>query len=293
MNRPIIEVRFYETYYFANVVQNILKDQFEFLGSLHEFFCDDQYFYLTKPYQRYSAFHSFLAFVIDGLLRDATENVDIEERSSIAEKFKNIPGAIEDMQPTALPIELALRHHGYDFETFDDWLSSKNISFHEATSDDIYEFLNDLRLSSAYEEFLTHSIREVFFLLFRDRHVLLLFNDMVAGHISDSSLDDSPEDFLDYFSRSGVLKRAYMPDWVRRAVFYRDRGMCVSCRVDLSGLLNIWSEDHFDHIVPLERGGLNDVTNIQLLCATCNLRKSNGEGFTSISYEDWYPFEKD
>lgn len=30
---------------------------------------------------------------------------------------------------------------------------------------------------------------------------------------------------------------------------------------------------HIDHIVPLSRGGRNDARNLQLLCASCNLRK--------------------
>ena len=80
-----------------------------------------------------------------------------------------------------------------------------------------------------------------------------------------------------------------IPDWVRRAVFFRDRGMCVTCGIDLSGLGSIWSDEHFDHIVPLASGGLNDITNIQLLCAGCNLKKGGRNTLTSTSYEDWYP----
>lgn len=30
---------------------------------------------------------------------------------------------------------------------------------------------------------------------------------------------------------------------------------------------------HIDHVVPLARGGTNEVSNIQLLCPTCNIRK--------------------
>ena len=32
-------------------------------------------------------------------------------------------------------------------------------------------------------------------------------------------------------------------------------------------------EIHFDHIVPLEQGGINDVCNMQLSCKICNLQK--------------------
>jgi 5-methylcytosine-specific restriction endonuclease McrA len=93
----------------------------------------------------------------------------------------------------------------------------------------------------------------------------------------------------EHFARAGVLKRVSIPDWVRRAVFFRDRGLCVLCHRDLTGIVNIWSNDKFDHIVPLAAGGLNDVSNIQLLCRECNSKKHAGTPVTSNRYEAWYP----
>ncbi|MFZ6641858.1 HNH endonuclease [Undibacterium sp. TC4M20W] len=290
MNRPILELRFYETYYFANAVQNILKDQFSFIRHLNDFYGDDKHFHFTKPFQRFSAFHCFLEFVIDVLLCEPTEQVDLSERLQTIERFKDIPSAIASQNPMTLPIEAAFRFHGYKYESFCEWLSENDTIFEDATSDHIYDYLNELRLSGPYDDLLLHSVREVFYLLFRDRQVLLLFNDMIARQVSKSSISEIPTEFTPYFSRSGILKRTHIPEWVRRAIFFRDRGMCVACRIDLSGILNIWSEDHFDHIVPLASGGLNDVTNIQLLCAACNLKKGGDKIFTSNSYEDWYPF---
>lgn len=49
------------------------------------------------------------------------------------------------------------------------------------------------------------------------------------------------------------------------------------CQRDLSGLIDI-EEDfqkHSDHIVPLESGGLNDISNMQLMCKDCNLKKGH------------------
>ena len=43
---------------------------------------------------------------------------------------------------------------------------------------------------------------------------------------------------------------------------------CAMCGRDLSPKIT-----HRDHIVPLSRGGSNDITNIQPLCETCNLSK--------------------
>jgi 5-methylcytosine-specific restriction endonuclease McrA len=52
--------------------------------------------------------------------------------------------------------------------------------------------------------------------------------------------------------------------------------------------MNINSAIHYDHIVPLAQGGINDVTNIQLLCDKCNLKKTSKNVFTTLKYESWY-----
>ena len=44
-------------------------------------------------------------------------------------------------------------------------------------------------------------------------------------------------------------------------------GKCVYCRVSFG------PKYHVDHVVPLSAGGSNDKTNLQILCAPCNLSK--------------------
>lgn len=47
------------------------------------------------------------------------------------------------------------------------------------------------------------------------------------------------------------------------------RNRCARCRKSLKH-----KKAHVDHIIPLAKGGTNDRTNIQLLCAPCNLTKA-------------------
>jgi hypothetical protein len=68
------------------------------------------------------------------------------------------------------------------------------------------------------------------------------------------------------FQRSGP-RRDPIPEDVKLLVWARDGGACVRCgsKRDL----------HFDHIIPVAKGGGNLVKNIQILCQPCNLRKSD------------------
>jgi hypothetical protein len=51
------------------------------------------------------------------------------------------------------------------------------------------------------------------------------------------------------------------------ALYDAQNGECVYCRVSLK------NGYHADHIQPVSKGGSNWITNIQLTCASCNVRK--------------------
>lgn len=59
--------------------------------------------------------------------------------------------------------------------------------------------------------------------------------------------------------------RIPMPPEVRKFVFERDRHTCQSCGAQ--------TELNVDHIIPLAKGGSNDLSNLQTLCRSCNQRK--------------------
>ncbi len=289
MDRPIIEAKFFETYYFANAVRNILHNQFDHLRDLDAFYGDDKFAYFSYPFPRYSAFHCFIEFLLQDIIYDELDDIDIEDRKNTLKTFsKNgLRVALEDLKPTVLPIEMALRYYNINHISFDNWLEKNKKSFMVVNDDDIFDYFESLSFDGPITEFITRAVDEVFFILFQNRNLLLLFNDMMASQISSSEIEEIPEEYRNNFSKDGVLHRKNIPRWVQRAVFFRDRGLCVLCRKDLSGLLSRWNIENFDHIVPLVQGGLNDVTNIQLLCEECNKAKK-GKVATSDVYEAWY-----
>jgi len=52
-------------------------------------------------------------------------------------------------------------------------------------------------------------------------------------------------------------------------LFIAQKNLCAMCYTSLKK-----QKHHVDHIMPLARGGTNDKTNLQLLCPTCNRKKS-------------------
>jgi HNH endonuclease len=68
------------------------------------------------------------------------------------------------------------------------------------------------------------------------------------------------------FQTSGP-RRYPIPEDVKSLVFARDGGCFMRCGSKL--------HLQFDHIIPVVKGGGNSEANIQILCQTCNLRKSD------------------
>lgn len=80
---------------------------------------------------------------------------------------------------------------------------------------------------------------------------------------------------LDELIKEGLMfpdaeKRPHIPREVVDAVWRRDKGRCVYCGSD--------KELQLDHIIPFSKGGATTFENLQLLCRTCNNKKSNNIG---------------
>jgi HNH endonuclease len=63
----------------------------------------------------------------------------------------------------------------------------------------------------------------------------------------------------------GERAKRSIPQDVKIAVSARDGGRCRQCGPT--------AQLHFDHVIPISRGGANTVANIQLLCGACNRAK--------------------
>jgi len=102
-----------------------------------------------------------------------------------------------------------------------------------------------------------------------------VFHDrQLCGYIAELILEIGIDGTTDDEAPGQWCERVTFPTWVRDALLARERGKCAVCGTDLLGeLLGVV---HIDHIVPLSKGGCNDVVNLQILCETCNREKSSG-----------------
>lgn len=288
-----IEARFYETYELCAIFNEALGDQFEYALNLNEFHCDDQWTGLIRPYEKYSALHSFIEHVLRDVHAEQAGAVDLEGRKKTYENFRNLPPALADMQSYRLPIELAFARYDIEHRSFLEYLDEGGRTFEDADEDDISSYMFETYLSQPYEDLYRQTVSEVFYVLFQNRQLLLLFNEYISGVIRGANLDSIADLPWELFSERSVLKRVRPPTWARHAVFFRDRGRCVLCDKDLSGLINLENAENYDHMVPLALHGLNDVSNLQLLCAECNqLEKRDRRGITSNVYQAWYPEDR-
>jgi 5-methylcytosine-specific restriction endonuclease McrA len=72
-----------------------------------------------------------------------------------------------------------------------------------------------------------------------------------------------------------ALKRNALGSHTKEEVFQqleRQKIKCYYCKKKLSKGKDNW---HADHIVPISRGGSNDISNIVIACPPCNMRKHN------------------
>lgn len=113
------------------------------------------------------------------------------------------------------------------------------------------------------DEFPSDTFQQEAILLIR-KHVFEEENKLVRLKLEVEAIERAS-------SQIGVYKRTSIPEVVKLVVWERDEGKCVRC--------NSAHNLQFDHIIPVDKGGSNSEENIQLLCADCNLGKSDKIAF--------------
>ena len=128
------------------------------------------------------------------------------------------------------------------------------------------EYCSDCIEDVANEILLPLLVVEVFNILFNDRKAMMHFNFRIAEYLGTKT-----------------KRCTYWPKWLERALFCREKGLCAICKSDLSSIFHTHGKLAVDHIVPIAKFGVNDPTNLQILCEVCNGKKSDKKIVTSNS----------
>ena len=286
MDKSLIQLKYYETYYCANIVNNVILDPLPFLVNLEGFWGDQGVFQFFEPFPKHSAFHSFAEYVIDDLVSENQNHFNYEKRLNNKKFYDSGWANKEEYMRT--PIENALVHYNIEHESFSEFLKQAGTNFDNAGEEYVDEYYSMLRSSGIAFELFECLANEVFHIMFLNRTILKRFNSLLAEMIRQIDLHELPQEFQTSFKKNGVLNRVAIPEWAKRAVFHRDKGKCVLCNKDISGILSNQNALNYDHIVPLALGGINDITNLQLLCRECNFQKKHLSSKTSDKYEKWF-----
>lgn len=69
--------------------------------------------------------------------------------------------------------------------------------------------------------------------------------------------------------------REAMPGTHRPDVWNKTGGLCTYCLVELTPESGRSNSYHIDHVMPVSKGGQNDISNLTPACQSCNSKKNN------------------
>lgn len=285
----MLKLKFYNTYYFCNAIKNILDHQFNYLHKLNDFYGDGFIWGLIETFPKYSLFHQFIEFVVTEIFYEEMEEIDSEQWIETRQKYTNVTNMHNYVKIEKLPIEQAFDFYSIQYLTFETYLLSINKSLTKFDDFDIHNYYDEIETNGSLYILIEQTTKEVFYILFQNRALMMKFNQMIANVLEYEKDDGIPEELVTLIAENGRLKRKNIPKWVKRSVFFRDKGRCVLCHKDLTNLINTENQENYDHMVPLAQHGFNDVSNIQLLCKECNqIDKKDKSAQTSDKYYSWY-----
>lgn len=248
-----IDMKYFNVYYFCHLA-NESMGKIEYASTNAEF--TEQHFEIEpEEFPKVSVLREYCLWLVDRVFYEQAELIANDQAF--------------DFNPISWINQAVIKYRKIDI--------SKKIDFEFDNDDYLETYNNYLEYINKYEDGLFYGVIsdiavEIEYILFQNRDFLLRFNEQQAVAFEDK-----------------LRKRVYIPEWVKRAVLFRDKGCCVFCKKDLTGICSLLedNEKQFDHIVPLNEGGINDVCNIQLSCKSCNLKKLDSSK-TSTLYQSAY-----
>lgn len=260
------KINFEFAYEWASSINNSLLDE----ESLFEFFEDKEKELVDtiNKFNKKTVLHIFIKYVIkdhyDFFLEDMLKDSEYE---IIVDNFIRILNVYE----------VAYEYKFFDLEDFDE---GEDIESYSAV---YVEYIKELK--NMVDSIIDKMTDDIFFVLYGDRSFLLNFNYKIVEFVKELDF----KTYRDILSRNGILKRcSYIPTWLKKGLMFRDKGRCLGCGKDLTGVFLRDEKIHYDHIIPLALHGINDPTNMQLLCEECNLKKSGNKIYTSEKYPSYW-----
>ncbi|MED3986963.1 hypothetical protein P4646_23340 [Peribacillus simplex] len=109
-----IDMKYLGTYYYANILQGIIKNSFDYLTNFKSIFGNYGILGFVQPFRKKSNLHEFIEFVIDSLFREESSNLTVTAcRDTSNFNFGN---------PTYItPLEQAFRVYEMKHLSFIDW----------------------------------------------------------------------------------------------------------------------------------------------------------------------------
>lgn len=71
-----------------------------------------------------------------------------------------------------------------------------------------------------------------------------------------------------YFNKYGQPRSCFII-----VLFSKQEGKCYYCKCDLTMKCEQFETPHVDHKIPKSSGGTNEISNLALTCASCNISK--------------------
>lgn len=254
MSSQLIEYKYKDIYRFLSIIQDSVEDEVSFWNFNEEMFVD-----AATKFNRTTLLDIYVTTTLfNHYYRMFKKNGDCIELDEICRW-----------------IEIMKEYEIFPNEEYDEDADDASLVWFEK--------------NKAYFEDLFDKISpELVHILFNDKQFLFKFNSLVQEIVRDEEKDYNLPWPKESLNGDGTIKRQPIPKWVKNAVYHRDKGHCVFCNCDLTGLVNVLRQSNYDHIIPLKQFGTNDPCNIQLTCEECNKSKGAQLKMPKYKYQSWW-----